>query len=62
MISSSACEKVLANDSVEQVVIGPLANEGDRYVYQFEFAKVVVPIRELDDDGLMQHSEGTLSL
>ena len=57
------CEKVLANDSIEQVVLGPLAiTELDASI-EYEFAKVVVPIGELDDEGLMRVSrEGTLSL
>lgn len=57
------CEKVLANDSVEQVVLGPLAITELGASIDYEFAKVVVPIGELDDEGLMRVSrEGTLSL
>ena len=57
------CEKVLANDSIEQVVLGPLAITELGASIDYEFAKVVVPIGELDDEGLMRVSrEGTLSL
>ncbi len=57
------CAKLLANDAIEQVVRGPLSLErldvGSQYVMQ----RVVVPIRELDDDQLLKLSrEGQLSL
>ncbi len=57
------CAKLLANDAIEQVVRGPLSLEkldvGTKYVMQ----RVVVPIRELNDDALVKLSrEGQLSL
>jgi phosphoribosylformylglycinamidine synthase II len=50
------CDKVLANDSIEQVVIGPLdfrrLDMGQPYAFQL----IRVPIRELDDAALEQLS------
>ena len=55
--------KVLCNEAIERVVDHPLSEEelglGTRYIFQ----RVVVPIRELDDAGLMKLSkDGQLSL
>jgi phosphoribosylformylglycinamidine synthase II len=60
---SSLCNKVLANDSVEQIVVGPLnlkrLDMGERY----EFKLVHIPIRDLDSAALEQLSrEGQLYL
>ncbi len=55
--------RLLANDAVEQAIIGPLALErlGQGQVY--EFRKVEVPIRGLDDEELVALSRsGQLSL
>jgi len=57
------CEKVLANDSIEQVVIGPLEMDRLEVGAPYEFARVVVPIRELNDTDLESLSrEGQLYL
>ncbi len=55
--------KVLANEAIEQVIEGPLSLDhltlGSKYTFQL----VTVPLRELDDDGLMKVSrDGQLSL
>jgi len=59
----SLCRKVLANESIEQVVHGPLALDrldvGEPYVFQL----VRVPIRDLDDEALARMSrDGQLYL
>jgi phosphoribosylformylglycinamidine synthase II len=57
------CQKVLANDAIEQVVVGPLKLERLEFGSPYKFALVKTPIRELDDDGLMRLSrEGQLYL
>ncbi|REK17373.1 MAG: phosphoribosylformylglycinamidine synthase subunit PurL [Planctomycetota bacterium] len=60
---ATLCNKALANDAIEQVVLGPL--EFDRLElgspYQFELQ--TVPLASLDDDGLRRLSrEGQLYL
>lgn len=55
--------RVLANDAIERVVRGPLAMDGISMGGSYAFEKVVVPLRELDDDALVSLSrEGQLSL
>ena len=55
--------RLLANDSIEQVVIGPLKLDELQLGSAYDFELVHVPIRELDDDGLMKLSrEGQLYL
>jgi phosphoribosylformylglycinamidine synthase subunit PurSL len=57
------CQKVLANDAIEQVVVGPLKLERLEFGSAYKFALVTTTIRELDDDGLMRLSrEGQLYL
>ena len=57
------CGKLLANDSIEQVVHGPLALERLELGSRYEFELVTVPLRELDDDALLLLSrEGQLYL
>jgi phosphoribosylformylglycinamidine synthase II len=57
------CDKVLASDSVEQVVLGPLQLTELDATINYEFQQVMVPIRDLDDDRLSRVSrEGILSL
>lgn len=57
------CQKVLANDAIEQVVVGPLRLERLEFGSPYKFALVTTPIRELDDDGLMRLSrDGQLYL
>ena len=51
------CQKVLANDSIEQIVVGPLNLDQLAVGSPYQFKMTVVPIRELDDDALMQLSK-----
>ncbi len=50
------CGKVLANDSVEQVTVGPLELTRLDMGHSHPFQLVHVPIRELDEDALQQLS------
>ena len=55
--------KVLANDAIEQVVVGPLTASHLAVGKPYEFQLVRVPIRDLDDAGLMRVSkQGVLAL
>jgi phosphoribosylformylglycinamidine synthase len=55
--------KVLANDAIEQVIAGPLKAEHLAVGKPYSFKLLTVPLRELDDAGLMKVSkEGTLAL
>jgi phosphoribosylformylglycinamidine synthase II len=55
--------RVLANDSIEQVVAGPLRLERLRLGSNYRFELCHVPLRELDDNGLARLSrEGQLYL
>jgi len=57
------CSKILANDSIEQVVIGPLKLKQLDFGSPYQFKLVTVPIRDLDDEALMKLSkEGQLYL
>ena len=57
------CDRVLANDSVEQVVVGPLNLERLEVGSDYRFELVTVPVRTLDDEGLERLSrEGQLYL
>ena len=51
------CQKVLANDSIEQVVVGPLSLDQLNVGSPYQFNLIVVPIRELDADSLMTLSK-----
>jgi phosphoribosylformylglycinamidine synthase II len=54
-------QKVLANASIEQVVVGPLSLREIQVGHPYHFQKVVVPIRGLDDRSLEKLSrEGQL--
>ncbi len=55
--------KVLANDAIEQVVVGPL-NAGHLAVgKEYAFKRIEVPVHELADEGLVKLSkEGMLAL
>ena len=48
----SICRRALSNDSIEQVVVGPLEMDQLDVGSNYEFQLVTVPIRELDDAGL----------
>jgi phosphoribosylformylglycinamidine synthase subunit PurSL len=55
--------KVLANDAIEQIVAGPLHADHLALGKPYVFKKVTVPLRELNDDGLMKLSrDGQLAL
>src|SRR5947209_476113 len=55
--------KVLANDAIEQVVTGPLPADVLRLGRTYEFRKITVPIRDLNDAALEQLScDGQLAL
>src|SRR5262249_19319772 len=55
--------KVLANDAIEQIVVGPLKAEHLALGKSYAFKKVTVPLLSLDDDGLVRLSrEGQLAL
>src|SRR4051794_13485861 len=56
-------DKVLANQAIEQVVVGPLALEHLTVGSPYTFRLVAVPLRDLDDQALLRLSrEGQLSL
>ncbi len=57
------CQKLLANDSIEQVVVGPLKLDRLEVGSPYAFQLVHVAIRDLDDAALMKLSrEGQLYL
>ena len=59
----TVCSKLLANDAIEQVIVGPLDVDELEIGKHYEFSLVHVPIRDLDDEGLMRLSlEGQLYL
>jgi phosphoribosylformylglycinamidine synthase len=56
-------ERVLANDAVEQAVIGPLPFEHLGQGHEYHYARGVVPIRDLSDSALLHLSQtGQLAL
>lgn len=60
---SQICRRALSNDSIEQVVVGPLGDQHLDAGGSYRFEKVVVPLRGLDDEGLQRLSrEGQLYL
>ena len=60
---NAICRRALSNDSIEQVVVGPLEMDQLDVGADYEFELVTVPIRELDDEGLEKLSrEGQLYL
>ncbi|GIW98148.1 MAG: phosphoribosylformylglycinamidine synthase subunit PurL [Pirellulaceae bacterium] len=57
------CGKLLFNDSIERVIVGPLQLDRIDVGQPYRFELVHVPIRQLDDDGLLRLSrEGQLYL
>ena len=52
------CSKLLANDSIEQFVVGPLQFDQLHVGAPYQFQRVTVPIRQLDGPGLDQLSRG----
>ncbi len=62
-VIQTLCTKLLANDAIEQAVIGPLQLDHLGVGSPYTFQKVTVPLRDLDDEGLMRLSrEGQLYL
>jgi phosphoribosylformylglycinamidine synthase II len=60
---STLCGKLLANDAIEQVVVGPLTLTELAVGSAYQFQLVTVPLRELDDAALERLSrEGQLYL
>ncbi len=60
---ATLCNKLLANDAIEQVIVGPLPFRKLELGSPYTFELVTVPIRSLDADGLMRLSrEGQLYL
>ncbi len=60
---SLLCSKVLANDAIEQVIIGPLSLERLEVGAPYQFRLVTVPIRAMDDPALERLSrDGQLFL
>ncbi len=53
----SICRRALSNDSVEQVVTGPLQMDQLDVGSAYRFELVTVPIRQLDDDRLQALSQ-----
>ena len=57
------CTKLLANDAIEQVVLGPLHLERLEIGQPYQFRLITVPIRQMDDQQLERLSrEGQLFL
>ena len=57
------CSKILANDAIEQVIVGPLPFDKLEVGSPYEFNLVTVPIREMDDEALAKLAiEGQLYL
>src|SRR5690242_380999 len=57
------CSKLLANDAIEQVVVGPLTVKQLDVGSSYQFQLVTVSMRELDDEALLRLSrEGQLYL
>jgi phosphoribosylformylglycinamidine synthase subunit PurSL len=55
--------RVLANDAIEQIVVGPLLMEHITLGSIYDFRLITVPLRELDGDALVKLSRaGQLSL
>jgi phosphoribosylformylglycinamidine synthase II len=62
-VSRQVASKILANDSIEQVVEGPLRMDRIQVGQPYTFERVHVPIRSLDDEQLVKLSrEGQLYL
>ena len=57
------CDKVLSNQAIEQVIVGPLTFERLEIGSPYRFQRVMVPIGSLDDDALVRLSrQGQLYL
>lgn len=51
------CQKLLSNDSIERVIIGPLQLDKIDVGQEYKFELIHTPIRELNDDQLAQLSQ-----
>ncbi len=57
------CTKILANDAIEQVIVGPLAFDRLEVGSPYTFQRITVPIRDMNDEALARLSrEGQLFL
>ncbi len=59
------CQKILANDAIEQVIVGPLPFDRLELGGDYRFHLVTIPLRSLDDTGLAhlsKHGQLYLSL
>ncbi|RMG37482.1 MAG: phosphoribosylformylglycinamidine synthase subunit PurL [Planctomycetota bacterium] len=57
------CRRVLANEAIEHIVIGPLHLHRLHVGGEYRFQKIVVPLRDAEDETLLRISrEGGLSL
>jgi phosphoribosylformylglycinamidine synthase len=57
------CKRVLANEAIEQTVIGPLRLNSLELGHPYQFQLVTIPLRKLTDEGLIQLSrQGQLYL
>lgn len=57
------CSKILANDAIEQVIVGPLTMQRLELGSAYHFQPVTVSLRDLNDDALLRLSrEGQLYL
>jgi phosphoribosylformylglycinamidine synthase II len=55
--------KVLANDAIEQIVIGPIQSDHLGIGNSYDFRLITIPLRQLDDAGLEKLSrDGQLAL
>jgi phosphoribosylformylglycinamidine synthase len=55
--------RMVANDAIEQWVVGPLTTDHLGMGRPYQFQRIVVPLRELDEEGLQRLSrEGQLAL
>lgn len=60
---AAALRRVLANDAIEQIIVGDLHMDHLTFGQPYTFALKVIPIRDLDDAGLTKLSrDGQLSL
>ncbi len=54
---ASICRRALSNDSVEQVILGPIRADKLAVGGNYQFQLQTVPIRELNDEQLQQLSK-----
>ncbi len=54
------CKKILANDAIDQVVIGPLNFKTLGVGSEYKFERIIIPLLSLDDDALVKLSQDNL--